>query len=179
MDQEVEKSRRNAIYRRLLYMVIAILAAALLPLKPAFSFQDDKGIIYIRSFEMDQKTFYVTQTEMETGIQTVTDSMSVKGLYYCYKALLWGCIACLLCFFSFRWRIVVCDIVMITAGVYYVLMVIYAMRISDIHFATLYPTWITILPAIIMQMMVLTRRSAVRSRVDETDDMEENIPQKD
>ena len=69
MDQEVEKSRRNAIYRRLLYMVVAILAAALLPLKPAFSFQEDKGIIYIRSFEMDQKTFYVTQTDMETGIR--------------------------------------------------------------------------------------------------------------
>lgn len=180
MEQEAEKSKRNAVLRRLAYMVVAIVAAALLPLKPAFNFQDDKGIIYVRSYTMDQTKFQVVQTEIDSGIATVTGEMSVVGFLFCQKAMLWGCILSLLCFFSYRGRIVLCDIVSVLAGGYYVLMIIYAMRISDLFFATLSPNiFAVILPAVVMQMMVLTRRSTVKTHVEEIDDMEENFRQED
>ena len=177
MDQEVENSNRNAILRRLAYMAVAILAAALLPVRAVFHFQDDRGIIYVRSFSIDQKVFVMTQTELGTGAATVRETMPVKGLYYCYRVMLWGSILCLLCFFNSRWRIALCDIVALTAGVYYILIIIYAMRIADTYFATFYPDVIAmLLPALVLQGMILTRHSVVRSRVDEADDMEENIP---
>ena len=178
MDEEAEKSKRNAILRRLVYMVVAILAAALLPIRPALHFQEDKGIIYVRSFSMDQKALVMTQTALDTGVVANTESMSVKGLYYCYKIMLWGTILCFLCFFKVSWRIVICDVVALAVGVYYVLIVIYAMRIADAYFATFYPDVIAmLLPALVLQGMILTRHSAIQSRMDEADDMEENIPQ--
>ena len=176
MDKEVEKSRRHAIYRRMVYMVVAIVAAALLPIKPVFNFQEDKGIIYVRSFEMDNISFRVIQTEMATGLKEVTEEMSVVGLYICYKAILWGAILCLLCFMSYRWRIIICTIVIVLTGVYYLLIIIYAMKISDIHYATLTPSIIAlILPAIVLQAMILTRHSTLKTMEEEADDMEENF----
>lgn len=170
MESEAEKRSFKAMYRRWIYMVIAILAAALLPVKPVFMFQEDKGIIYVRSFSMDQKEFVVTQTEMKTGIEQITATMSVKGLYYCYQAMLWGCVICFLCFYRRRWRIAICTAVTVVAGIYYALMIYYAIQIADIHYATLYPSWTAILPAIEMQMMVMTRHNII-SCMDEEDEM--------
>ena len=142
-------------------MAIAIVATLLLQYKPVFSFQEDKGIIYVRSFSMDQKTFEVYQTEMDTGIKSVTATMSVKGLYYCYWAMLIGCIACFLCFFSWRARIHISFFTAVVSGAYYFLMIYYAVKISDLHFATLYPSWPAILPAITCQMMLLVRHNVI------------------
>ena len=156
----------SIIFRRWTYMAVAIVAALMLQVKPVFSFQEDKGIIYVRSFTMDQQTFQVTQTEMATGISTVTDTMSVKGFYYCYKAMLWGSILCFLCFFSWKGRIWISFFTAVIAGSYYVLMIYYAVQISDNQFATLYPTWTAILPAIVCQMMLLVRRNVI-NEIDE------------
>ena len=161
MTEDEVEFNWNAAYRRWAYMILAIVAALMLEWKPVFSFQEDKGIIYVRSFSMDQKTFVVTQTEMDTNIATVTETMSVKWLYYCYKGMLWGCILCALCFFSWKGRVLISITTAIIAGSYYIFMIYYAMRISDDHFATLYPTIIAIMPAIVCQMMLLVRRNVI------------------
>ena len=160
------------MYRRWAYMVVAILASAFLLTKPVFSFQDDKGIIYVRSFSMDQKMFYVTQTELKTGVEEVTATMSVAGLYYCNKVMLWSCILCLLCFFNNRWRMILCLFSIALAGLYYVLIIYYATRISDLHFATLSPTLMAVLPAIVMQCMILIRANVARAVLMENENEE-------
>ena len=62
--------------RRWVYMAIAIIAAALLGTRPVFNFQSDTGILYTRSFRMeDQKQFIVTQRELSTGAEEVVEVM--------------------------------------------------------------------------------------------------------
>ena len=158
--------------RRWVYMAIAIVTAALMPTRPVFNFQDDKGIIYVRSFSMDQHTFYVTQTELATGASEVTSTMSVAGLYYCARVLLYLCIACLLCFFSDRWRMWLCIISIVCAGAYYILMMYYAMEITDNFYTTLYPNFMALLPAVVLQMMVLVRQSIARTLMERNENEE-------
>ena len=52
---------------------------------------------------------------------------------------------------------------MVFAGAYYILLVYYALRIEEDFYATLSPTWIVILPAIVLQLMLLIRRETVRT----------------
>ena len=151
------------MYRRWIYMIIAIIASAILPSQKMFSFQDDKGIIYVRSFSMDEKVFYVTQTELATGAEEVTETMSIAGLYYCAKAMLVLCVLCFFCFFSKRGRMVLAVLAAILAGAYYILMIYYAVRITDEHFTTLYPTIMAVLPAIVLQLMLLVRRNVAHA----------------
>ena len=165
MSSIVDNRTLHAMYRRWIYMVIAIAASACLFQRPVFNFQEDKGIIYIRSFSMDQHTFYVTQTDIKTGQQEITETMSVAMLYFCNKIMLWGCILCLLCFFSDQGRMIIAILTAIVAGAYYVLMVYYAIRMSDMHYATLYPDWISVLPAVVIEMMILVRHNLVRSLI--------------
>lgn len=161
-------SARKAMYRRWVYMAVAIVAAALLPMKPVFSFQTDKGIIYERSFSMDDRTFYVVQTELDTGKAHLVATMPVKGLRYCYLAMLWGSILCLLCFYP-EWRVWGCVFTAVAAGMYYVLMAYYAVVIAEDYYATLYPNYMAILPAVVLQMMVLTRRNVIKQINDEVE----------
>ena len=159
---------KQAMFRRWIYMAIAIAAAAVLFMRPVFNFQEDKGIIYVRSFSMDEKTFYVTQTTLDGGIPEITATMSVKGLYYCNKVMLWGSILCFLCFFS-RWRAWIATVVALIAGAYYLIMFYYAMKIADLHYATLYPNFMAFLPAIVCQMMVLTRQNVIHTVIEQAD----------
>ena len=131
MSELIDHATLSAMYRRWAYMLVAIVASAFMFTHPVFNFQEDKGIIYVRSFSMDQKMFYVTQTEIKTGAQEITAVSSVKYLYYCNKAMLWGSIICFLCFFSSRWRISIAIITAFIAGAYYVIMAYYALRIAD------------------------------------------------
>ena len=170
MEKKEQNSTLFAMYRRWIYMAIAIAAAAFLQTRPVFNFHEDKGIIYIRSFSMDQKTFYVTQTDLKTGAPEITATMSVSGLYWCNKAMLWCAILCLLCFFSNTWRIRIATVTAILAGLYYVLMVYYAMHISEDHYATFYPNWMVIWPAIVCQMMVLTGRNVIKQIHEQADE---------
>ena len=157
--------------RRWIYMSIAIIAAALLGTRPVFNFQSDTGILYTRSFSMeDQKQFVVTQRELSTGAEEVAAIMSVKGLYYCSKAMLWGSILCLLCFFSYRGRMTLIFVTVAAAGLFYILMIVYAIRMTDKHYATLYPNFAAVLPAIVLQAMLLTRSNMIREKIDEADE---------
>lgn len=157
--------------RRWIYMSIAIIAAALLGTRPVFNFQSDTGMLYTRSFSMaDQKQFVVTQRELSTGAEEVAAIMSVKGLYYCSKAMLWGSMLCLLCFFSYRGRMTLIFVTVAAAGLFYILMIVYAIRMTDQHYATLYPNFAAIWPAIVLQAMLLTRSNMIREKIDEADE---------
>lgn len=162
MSTENDNAELRSMYRRWAYMIIAIIASAVLFTRPVFSFQSDKGIIYTRSFTMDQKYFTVTQTELDTGIEHITAVMSVKWLRRINKVMLWGCILCLLCFWSKSWRFWIALVTACITGVYYVFMAYYAMKISEDHYATLYPTFMAFLPAIVLQMMILVQQNIRR-----------------
>ena len=167
-----DKTKLTAMYRRWAYMAVAIIAAFLLTTGPSFTFLQDKGILYIRSFAMNQESFVVTQTELENGVEHVTGMMSVKGLYYCYLVMLYSCIAALLMMIHTRARLLLCDVAIVASAAYYLLLVIYSMRISDIHFATMAPTWRLFLPAIVLEMMALTHRNVMKygHYMDDADD---------
>lgn len=169
MASKIYKIRKEPLFRHLLFTFVAIVAVALLPSKPVFSFQSDKGIIYERSFSMDRHQFVVTQTDLATGAEHVTDTMSVNGLYYCYLGMLFGSIVCLFGFFS-RKGIKICHFVIAVAGVYYGLAIFYALRMTDLHYATLFPTITIILPAIVIQMMLLARRNILRAPRNEKEE---------
>ena len=167
MSEIVYTNSLYSMYRRWAYMVIAILASWFLMTKPVFNFQEDKGILYIRSFSMTQTEFSVTQTDLSNGVPYVTDMMSIKWLYYCNKAMLWGCIACFLCFFSNRWRMLIALITALIAGSYYLVITYYAIQLSDTYYATLYPNLMVVLPAIVCQMMIMVRHNIIRAGIDE------------
>ncbi len=170
MASKIYKILKEPLVRHFIFVLAAIVATAFLPSKPIFSFQSDKGIIYERSFSMDRHQFVVTQTDLATGAEHVTATMSVNGLYYCYLGMLFGSIACMLCFFSRRKTVKVCHFVIAVAGLYYGLAVFYALRIADQYYATLFPTITIILPAIVIQMMLLTRRNILRATREENEE---------
>lgn len=174
MSTEHDNATLRTMYRRWAYMLVAILASALLFLRPVFSFQDDKGIIYVRSFQMDKTHFWVTQTELDTGIEHVVSVMSVKWLYRINKMMLWGCIICFLCFWDNRWRFWIALVTACIAGAYYVMMAIYAMKITDDFYATLYPTIMAILPAVVLQMMILVQQNVRREGMYRDEEAEQN-----
>lgn len=159
------------IMRRWIYMIVGIIAASLLISRPVMKFQDDIGIIYVRSFEMvEQQAVVVTQRDLKTGATEVTATVPVKGLHYCSVAMLWGCILCLLCFFSIQGRIFLAGATEIIAGAFYLLMIVYSMRIADLEYATLYPTLPALLPAVVLEVMALTRHNLIKQQVDEFDE---------
>jgi len=169
MSELIDKVELDAMRRRIVYMIIAVAASWAMFLHPVFNFQEDKGIIYVRSFSMDQKTFYVTQTDLKTGASEITATTSVEWLYYCNKAMLWGSILCLLCVFSDRIRMVIAYITTVISGFYYVLIVYYAMKLADLHYTTLYPNYMIILPAIVCAMLILTSRNIIKTHVERAD----------
>jgi len=169
MSELIDKVELDAMRRRIVYMIIAVAASWAMFLHPVFNFQEDKGIIYVRSFSMDQKTFFVTQTDLKTGASEITATTSVEWLYYCNKAMLWGSILCLLCVFSDRIRMVIAYITTVISGFYYVLIVYYAMKLADLHYTTLYPNYMIILPAIVCAMLILTSRNIIKTHVERAD----------
>lgn len=169
MSELIDKAELDAMRRRFVYMIIAIAASWAMFLHPVFNFQEDKGIIYIRSFSMDQKTFYVTQTDLKTGAAEVTETTSVKWMYNCNRAMLWGSILCLLCVFSDRLRLIISYVTTVLSGFYYVLVVYYSMKLADLHYTTLYPNYMIVLPAIVCAMMILTSRNIIKTHVERAD----------
>ena len=74
-----------------------------------------------------------------------------------------------LCFFSSRWRISIAIITAFIAGAYYVIMAYYALRIADEQYATITLSIMAVLPAVVCQMMLLTRRNILQSNLDKAD----------
>ena len=149
--------------KRLVYMLVALVAAVLLNYLPSVSFLSDKGILYNRSYTIDQHLFQVLQTNLQNGLTEVSSVQSVEGLWYCYTALWVSCLLVLLCFFS-----------IVLAGGYYALFLYYIVGIVGEYFPTPYPHIGIILPAIIIQMMILVRRT-ILSDLAEQDEQNEEI----
>ena len=173
MEKKQNNTALQAMFRRWIYMAVAIAASILLLNKPVFSFQEDIGIIYVRSFSMNATTFFVTQTELRTGAQQIVSTRSVHGLYYCAIILLIGSSLCFLCFFDERWRTSIAIITAVVAGIYYIFLVYYAIIIAQDYYATLYPNIVAIMPALILEAMLLVRRNIARSFFDADSDEEE------
>lgn len=163
---------QNAVFWRMVYMTIAIAATLLLQQHPVLSFQSDIGIIYERSFQMDATHFWVTQTDLQTGAQEVTASTSLALLNYCNKAMFYCCLLCFLTFFSQRWRLVVALITAFVSGAYYLLITYYALKLADLHYVTISPNVYVILPAVVIQAMILLRTNIQKewSSADESYD---------
>ena len=160
----------RAMYRRWIYMAVALIASVILLHQPTCKFLDDKGIIYVRSFTMTQTEFTVIQTELNAPINHITATMSVKGLYYCIKAMIYGIVLCFLCWFDDKWRIILAVATAVIAGLYYVILAYYVSRIAAQHYASVYPTIAAILPAIVCQMMLLVRRNVVNEITADADE---------
>jgi len=159
------------MFRRWAYMAIAVFATVLITAKPIFSFHADKGILYTRSFSMDLKEFKVTQTILETVSEEqrlampekeVKETMSVVPLYVLQKILFWSCIVCIFLIYPAKARWYMTWLIMALVAVFYVLVIIYSQRISDLHFATLAPTWSAFMPAVVLAMMILLNRNVAR-----------------
>ena len=147
----------GAIIRRLIYMCVATFCAWLLLHHTVLSFQSDTGILYTRSFEMNNTLFLVTQTDLKSGAAEITAATSVKWLYYCNVAMLGGCALCFLTFFSKRLRLLTALITAFIAGAYYAVLTYYALKLADLHYVTIYPNAYVILPAIVIQAMIMLR----------------------
>lgn len=161
-EQEENKIRRFAMYRRLAYMAIALTAVCLMKVAPVFSFSTDKGIIYDRSFTMDLQEFQVIQTTLDTNIPYVWETMSVNGLYVLQQILFWTLIACIVVFYPTKVRWYLSLGIAAAGGVFYFLLIHYALRISDLQYATLAPTWVAFLPAVVIAMMILLNRNVAK-----------------
>ena len=163
MSTAQKKKPFYVMYRHWIYMVVAVVAALLIRIAPVFSFQEEKGIVHVRSFTMDVKEFVEWRTDLQTGAKHVENTLSVWGLYCCYLVMLCGSIACLLCFFDNYLRFLLCTLVILAAGVYYVLIMYYAIRISDEFFATFYPSFTIICPAVVLLAMAWVRKGIIRN----------------
>ena len=54
------------------------------------------------------------------------------------------------------------------------MMAIYAMKITDDFYATLYPTIMAILPAVVLQMMILVQQNVRREGMYRDEEAEQN-----
>ena len=71
---------------------------------------------------------------MTTGLDELVGAMSVKGFFYGALAMLIGSVVCTI-FYSFhRLRILICTITAFAAGTYYLIMMYYAIRLSQEYF---------------------------------------------
>lgn len=161
MEKQNKNIFKNALYRKWAYMILAILTSWLMLQHPVCNFLDDKGIIYIRSFSMTQTEFTVTQTELQSNVSYVVDTMSVAGLFYCIIAMIVGSTLCFLCFLDDQWRIVLATITAAIGVIYYVFLVYYILKMAEDYYATVYPNAMAILPAIVSWLMIFTRKIVV------------------
>ena len=123
---------------------------------------DEPGLENVRTYIMTPSRFEVHHIEMATGMDKLMGAMSVKGLYYGALAILVGCVFCALIYESHHTRILVCSIVAIMSGAYYLIMIFYAIRLSQKFFLILYPNWVALLPAVILLTMLFIRNTTVR-----------------
>ena len=153
------KSKRHRLLLKWGRLVLAIVSSIILLNKPVFNFIDEKGIVSVKTYKITTRTFEMHYVDMKTGLDELVGAMSISGLFYGALAIMVGCFLCALLYESHRIRILLSSITAFMAGAYYLLMAYYAMKISDLHYATLYPTVMAILPAIVLQMMVLVQRN--------------------
>ena len=160
-----------------LFIIISIIASVTLLNHPVFSFKEDKGILYVRSFSMDSSNFYVIQTNISNGVADIIDIMPVSGLHICAWAMVLTCVAALLCFWDELWRMRICIAAIVFAGAYYILMIYYAVEITDEYYSTLYPNLFALLPAVVMHLLLIVRKDIAHMLLsqNENEEKEEEI----
>ena len=164
------KNKRKKKKQRLVWkwgrLVLAIVSSVLMLTQPVFNFLDEKGLENFRIYKMTPHRFEVHHIEMATGIDKLMGTMSVDGLFYSALAVLIGCVVCTVFYSSHRLRILFSSITAFLAGAYYLIMVFYAIRLSQTFFLVLYPNWIAILPTVILITMLSIRKETVRKLLD-------------
>ena len=154
---------------RWVYIGIAVIASVLLLCRPVFSFQQDKGILYTRHYKIDNKKVTVIQTGLEDHIEYVLETRSIIALHVLGHLMLWSSVAVLLLFFDPIRQHQATLLPIVFAALYYVFVIYYAVDITDRFFATLYPSWPVLMPAVVIEMMVLVRKGIHHEQLESLD----------
>ena len=171
--KDKNKNKRHRLLLKWGRLVLAIVSSILLLNKPVFNFIDEKGLENTRTYVMTTRTFEVHHIEMATGIDKLMWTMSVKGLFYGALAILIGCIGCTVFYPLHRLRILISSITAFAAGTYYLIMMYYAIRLSQKFFLILYPNWVALLPVVVLVTMLWIRKDTVRRLIDAVQDEDE------
>lgn len=155
---EKNKIWKNRLVRKWGCLVLAVVSCILLLKKPVFNFPDEKGLEHNRTYIMTPHTFEVHHIEYSTGIDTLMGTMSVNWLFYGALAMLLGCVLCAVVYKDPLLRFLASTITAVFAGVYYLIMVYYAIRLSQKFFLMLYPNLIAFLPAVVLVTMLYIRK---------------------
>ena len=155
----VEQKIQHLLNLRVVFIVVAVIASIGLFFHPVFSWQDDRGIMYVRTFNMTNTEFTMTHTGVEDGIIHNISHLSVIGLLICNIAILATSLCCFVFFLTENKLIPITTITICLSGLYYALMIFYAMLIVDEYFVTIWPNFMALLPAVVIEMMVLIKRN--------------------
>lgn len=159
------KKKRKKLIRKWVRLLLAIASSVLLLTQPVFNFPDEKGIENTRTYVMTTHRFEVHHIEYATGIDKLAGSMSVQGFFYGALAILLGCVICTISYSYHMVRILTCSITAFLAGAYYLIMVYYAIRLSDEFYMILYPNLFALLPVVILIIMLSIRKETVNKLV--------------
>ncbi len=174
MDKKTKKKRIRLV-RKWGRLVLALVSSILLVTKPVFNFFDEKGLENYRIYIMTMHKFEVHHIEMATGIDKLKGAMSVEGLFYGALAILIGCVVCTVIYPRHRLRILISTITAFLAGSYYLIMIYYAIRLSDKFFLVLYPNFIALLPTVILITMLSIRNETVKNLLSAKQKVDECI----
>ena len=163
--EDKRKKKSIKLIRKWARLLLAIASSVILLTQPVFSFPDDIGIENTRTYVMTTRTFEVHHIEFATGMDKLAGSMSVKGLFYGALVILLGCVICTISYSYHLVRILICSITAFLAGAYYVIMVYYAIRLSDNFYMILYPNWVALLPVVVLITMLSIRKETVNKLV--------------
>ena len=169
------KNKRHRLLLKWGRLVLAIVSSIILLNKPVFNFIDEKGLENTRTYIMTTRTFEVHHIEMATGIDKLMGTMSVKGFFYGALAMLIGSVVCTIFYSLHRFRILISTITAFLAGTYYLLMMYYAIRLSQEFFLILYPNWIALLPVVVLVTMLWIRKDTLRRLIDAVQDEDEGL----
>jgi hypothetical protein len=167
------KSKRNRLLLKWGRLVLAIVSSIILLNKPVFNFIDEKGIVSVKTYKITTRTFEMHHVDMKTGLDELVGAMSISGLFYGALAILIGCIVCTVFYSLHRFRILICTITAFAAGTYYLIMMYYAIRLSQKFFLILYPNWVALLPVVVLVTMLWIRKDTVRRLIDAVQDEDE------
>ena len=169
------KNKRHRLLLKWGRLVLAIVSSIILLNKPVFNFIDEKGIISVKTYKITTRTFEMHFVDMKTGLDELVGAMSISGLFYGALAIMVGCFLCALLYESHRIRILICSITAFMAGTYYLIMMYYAIRLSQEFCLILYPNWVALLPAIVLVTMLWIRKDTLRRLIDAVQDEDEGL----
>ena len=173
--EDKRKKKTLRFVRKWGRLVLAIVSSVLLLNKPVFSFPDEKGWEHLRTHIMTPHKFERHHIEMATGIDELVGAMSVEGFFYGALAILLGCIACAVLYEAHLMRILASTVTAYMAGAYYLLMIYYALRLSEEFYLMLYPNLIALLPTVILITMLSIRNETVKKLVSAKQKADEGL----